>query len=84
MIFNWFSKKEAEQDDEWDSVRERILDIRRRIEEQKQAIGYYQTRSTTIERHEEVVEQRKNLEPTPEEKRNKELDDIKSKLMRRK
>lgn len=86
MIFNWFnSKKEVEEEDEWSKdIRERIHDIRRRIEEQKRAIGYYQARPKAIERHEEVVEQRKDMDPTPEEKRKAELDDLKSKLMRRK
>ena len=80
----WFWKKKEVEDFHVTNFDEQIRDLRRRIEEQKQAIGYYTPQPAAVERHEEVVEPRKDLETTPQEKRNKELDDIKSKLMRRK
>lgn len=62
----------------------KIRDIRRRIEEQRSA--FPPARSFHIERHEEVLQPEPNLEQaqTRKEQKNRELEDIKAKLTRRK
>ena len=60
----------------------KIRDLRRRIEEQKQAVGYYNTtQRRTVVQHEEVAQ------PIPDVERaqkNAELDDIRNKLRSKK
>jgi hypothetical protein len=83
MICKWFFKKQEVEDFYVTSFEEQIRDLRRRIEEQKQAIGYYKPRPHIEHETREVLEEAPRV-AEKQEQRNKELDDIKAKLMRRK
>lgn len=67
-------------------LEERILDIRRRIEEQRRELCT--SRPEPVKRHEEVVEAPRVVETSREEqekeRRNAELNDIKLKLLGKK
>ena len=61
----------------------KILDIRRRIEEQRAQLAHRETRPVTARRHEEILGQTQSVDTT-REKKNAELDAIKAKLLGKK
>ena len=61
----------------------KVRDLRRRIEEQKRAIGYYTTQSNTAQRTREIQKETSSLGAAREEK-NAELNALKEKLMGKK
>ena len=76
---------EGGQHDRMDTVsmEQRILDIRRRIEEQRARLGYTQTRSSTTRSYEQIPQETSSVDQTRETK-NAELNDLKAKLLGKK
>ena len=83
MIFKWFFKKKEVEEFHGTNFEEQIRDIRRRIEEQRKTIGYYTPRSDIEHGTREVLEETPRVAEKQEQK-NKDLEDIKAKLMGRK
>jgi hypothetical protein len=78
-----FGKEKDDYYEEYVRRDAEIRDIRRRIEEQRNLLSPPQ--SFHVERHEKMVEQKPDMGKASEtERRNKELEDIKAKLMGRK
>lgn len=67
---------------EWD-IEARVRDLRRRIEEQKRAVGYYTPQSSVVRSNEKILESppQRNIESTT---KNTELNDLKAKLLGKK
>ena len=86
-MFKWIAKlfKEEENNERTVDAMEmelRILDIRRRIEEQRAKLAHSETRPVTARRHGEILEQ--TPRDKTREKKNAELNDLKAKLLGRK
>ena len=86
MIWNWLRKEEVKDEIRDCDFEQRILDLRRRIDEQRAWWAEHNTpQSFHVERYEKMVEQKQDMGKASEtERRNKELEDIKAKLMGRK
>ena len=61
----------------------KVRNLRRRIEEQKRAIGYYTTQSDTTQRTREIQKETSSVDEAREEK-NAELNALKAKLIGKK
>lgn len=89
-MLNWLCKlicknTEGSHDDRMDTVsmEQRILDIRRRIEEQRARLGYTQTRSDPTRYDEQIPRETPRVDQAREAK-NAELNDLKAKLLGKK
>ena len=89
-MFKWLCKilcknNERQPHDRMDiiSMEQRILDIRRRIEEQRARLGYTQTRSSAT-RYDEPIPQETPRVDQAREAKNAELNDLKAKLLGKK
>ena len=70
-------------DYETSNIERKVRDLRRRIEEQKRAIGYYTTQSDTTQRTREIQKETSSVDEAREEK-NAELNALKAKLIGKK
>jgi hypothetical protein len=77
-----FKTKEEGNDDRRD-FEAKILDIRRRIEEQREQLARSEIQPIVAQRHEEILGQTQSVDTT-REKKNAELDAIKAKLLGKK
>jgi hypothetical protein len=85
-MFAWIKKlfqNHEESENEFGNREAKIRDIRRRIEEQKQAIGYHSTQPSVDVDTREILAGPPPVN-TVQENKNAELDDIKAKLLRKK
>ena len=87
-MFKWIAKlfKEEENNERAVDAMEmelRILDIRRRIEEQRARIGYTQTQPDLARSNEQISPKTPSVDKTRESKET-ELNDLKAKLLGRK
>ena len=87
-MFKWIAKlfKEEENNERAVDAMEmelRILDIRRRIEEQRARIGYTQTQPNLARSNEQILPKTPGVDKTRESKET-ELNDLKAKLLGRK
>lgn len=82
-MFAWIKKlfqNHEESENEFGNREAKIRDIRRRIEEQKQAIGYHSTQSVVNVEAGKVLAETSNMDAR-EQKKNHELDALKAKLL---
>lgn len=75
-------RENNDTDREWD-IEARVRDLRRRIEEQKRAVGYYTSQPTIIGSNGKILEQTQQQNKDPEIVK-PDLDDLKAKLLGKK
>ena len=82
----WFRgifKTNEEGNDDRRDFEAKILDIRRRIKEQREQLARSEIRPIATQRHEEILGQTQSVD-TAREKKNAELADLKAKLLGKK